>query len=67
MTEQRWTEETEALVHDILESHVYGHGYMASSFTHSDADNATEQILTALADRGLLADLPAPTTAGANQ
>jgi hypothetical protein len=54
MSDERWTDETETLVEDILDRFVVGSGYMAAPFMANDRDNATEQILTRLADAGLL-------------
>jgi len=46
----RWTQATEQLVADELR------GLVGMQFTDSDADNRAEQILTALADAGLLVE-----------
>ena len=54
----RWTQATEQLVADELR------GLVGMQFTDSDADNRAEQILSALADAGLLVP-PCSTCGGA--
>jgi hypothetical protein len=50
VTDPRWTQATEQLVADELR------GLVGMQFTDSDADNRAEQILSALADAGLLVE-----------
>jgi len=51
----RWTEETEQLVADVLDRWTEdSRTYYAGGFFPNDRDNATEAVLAALAEAGLL-------------